>query len=157
MHSRYTSRRVDVPYYNPLYEQDFSGRTHGGVVALHGRGEHFPRGACRARRSTTSLQALPGGLQTGHYSITYCVTCHNERLKTGGLALDSVDLADVAAARRRVGEGRPQGARRHDAAAGRAAARRGRARRRSSSSLDGVARSRGAARRRTRAARWSTA
>jgi len=27
----------------------------------------------------------------------YCVTCHNQRLKTGGLTLDSPDLADVAA------------------------------------------------------------
>jgi mono/diheme cytochrome c family protein len=27
----------------------------------------------------------------------YCVTCHNARLKTGGLALDNVDLADVPA------------------------------------------------------------
>lgn len=26
----------------------------------------------------------------------YCVTCHNEKLKTGGLALDQLDLADVA-------------------------------------------------------------
>ena len=28
----------------------------------------------------------------------YCVTCHNERLETGGLALDRLDLADVGAA-----------------------------------------------------------
>jgi mono/diheme cytochrome c family protein len=27
----------------------------------------------------------------------YCVTCHNARLKTGGLALDNLDLADVPA------------------------------------------------------------
>ena len=26
---------------------------------------------------------------------TYCVTCHNQRLKTGGLALDRLDVADV--------------------------------------------------------------
>ena len=26
---------------------------------------------------------------------TYCVTCHNQRLKTGGLALDQVDLGEV--------------------------------------------------------------
>ena len=25
----------------------------------------------------------------------YCVTCHNQRLKTGGLALDNVDVANV--------------------------------------------------------------
>src|SRR6185369_14949643 len=28
---------------------------------------------------------------------TYCVTCHNERLKTGRLVLDRPELADVAA------------------------------------------------------------
>jgi mono/diheme cytochrome c family protein len=28
---------------------------------------------------------------------TYCVTCHNEKLKTGGLALDRAELSDVAA------------------------------------------------------------
>ena len=27
---------------------------------------------------------------------TYCVTCHNARLKTGGLALDGLDLAAAA-------------------------------------------------------------
>ena len=27
----------------------------------------------------------------------YCVTCHNQRLKTGGLSLEALDLADVAA------------------------------------------------------------
>src|SRR5205814_7354357 len=26
----------------------------------------------------------------------YCVTCHNERLKTGGLMLDKIDVEDVA-------------------------------------------------------------
>src|ERR1700704_1341802 len=27
---------------------------------------------------------------------TYCATCHNQRLKTGGLALDTLDLAAVS-------------------------------------------------------------
>ena len=27
---------------------------------------------------------------------TYCVTCHNQRLKTGGLALDTVNFDDIA-------------------------------------------------------------
>ena len=29
----------------------------------------------------------------------YCVTCHNDRLETGGLSLQGVDIADVAAHR----------------------------------------------------------
>jgi len=53
----------------------------------------------------------------------YCVTCHNERLKTGGLALDGLDLADVRAhadtwenvvRKLRVGAMPPHGARRPD-------------------------------------------
>jgi len=27
----------------------------------------------------------------------YCVTCHNDRLKTGGIELDTADLTNVAA------------------------------------------------------------
>jgi cytochrome c551/c552 len=27
----------------------------------------------------------------------YCVTCHNQRLKTGGLTLDNIDLSKVPA------------------------------------------------------------
>ena len=58
----------------------------------------------------------------------YCVTCHNERAKTGGLALDTIDFSDLARQRGRLGKSHPQSARRHDAAAGRGAARRGDAR-----------------------------
>ena len=47
----------------------------------------------------------------------YCVTCHNERTKTAGLTLDTMDLSNVAGRRRRVGESRAQGPGRDDAAA----------------------------------------
>jgi hypothetical protein len=30
------------------------------------------------------------------FVVTYCVACHNDRLKTGGLSLENMDLADVA-------------------------------------------------------------
>src|SRR5687767_1385932 len=55
---------------------------------------------------------------------TYCVSCHNERLKTAGLMLDTVDVSDPAAAadvweravrKMRVGMMPPQGAPRPDA------------------------------------------
>ncbi len=55
----------------------------------------------------------------------YCVTCHNDRLKTGGLALDTADLTNVAAGSdiwekvvRKLGAGvmPPPGMRRPDAA-----------------------------------------
>jgi len=54
----------------------------------------------------------------------YCVTCHNERLKTGGLSLDTVDVSNPAAAadvweravrKMRVGMMPPQGAPHPDA------------------------------------------
>ena len=40
----------------------------------------------------------------------YCVSCHNQRLKTADLALDTLDAATIAAARRTLGEGRAQAA-----------------------------------------------
>ena len=45
-------------------------------------------------RPATAVPAAPG-----HRSAldTYCVTCHNQRLKTGGLALDAMDLARAPA------------------------------------------------------------
>jgi len=55
----------------------------------------------------------------------YCITCHNQRLKTGGLALDGLDLQRVAAnaetwekvvRKLRLGVMPPAGARRPDAA-----------------------------------------
>ena len=56
---------------------------------------------------------------------TYCVTCHNQRLKTAGLALDAVDAATPARqsrdlgtviARLRAGSMPPAGRPRPDAA-----------------------------------------
>src|SRR5262245_9391438 len=56
----------------------------------------------------------------------YCVTCHNQRLKTGGLALDTLDIATVGdhaetwekvVLKLRVGAMPPHGMRRPDAAA----------------------------------------
>src|SRR6202044_2452533 len=53
----------------------------------------------------------------------YCVTCHNARLKTAGLTLDKMDLADVPASaevwekvirKLRAGAMPPAGARRPD-------------------------------------------
>jgi len=51
-----------------------------------------------------AVQLPPASAQTSAPSAaswramldTYCVTCHNERLKTGRLALDRIDLARVA-------------------------------------------------------------
>ena len=67
-------------------------------------------------------------LPSAHQDLiaTYCTSCHNERLKTAGLALDRISRRRRRQRGRRLGEGRPQGARRVDAAGRRAAARRAR-------------------------------
>ena len=41
-------------------------------------------------------QASPE-LSSKAFVDTYCVTCHNQRLKTAGLLLDTMDVTDVAA------------------------------------------------------------
>jgi hypothetical protein len=42
-------------------------------------------------------ERVPEPIGAQQVVATYCVTCHNEKLKTGGLALDRTELADVAA------------------------------------------------------------
>ena len=41
-------------------------------------------------------QTSTGNAPTRQILDRYCVTCHNERLKTAGLMLDQIDLEDVA-------------------------------------------------------------
>ncbi len=50
-------------------------------------------GAARARQETPSL-ASPAPESAGLVS-TYCLTCHNDRLKTGGLSLQGLGLDTV--------------------------------------------------------------
>ena len=50
-----------------------------------------PQSAAPARQPLTT--AVPAKT----FVDTYCVTCHNSRLKTGGLALDGLDLSNVGA------------------------------------------------------------
>ena len=48
----------------------------------------------------TFLRSATSDNQATHYRQilnTYCVTCHNQRLKTGGLMLDALSLEDVSA------------------------------------------------------------
>ena len=40
----------------------------------------------------------PAAADHGAVVTKYCVTCHNERAKTGGLSLDKVDIAAPVAA-----------------------------------------------------------
>jgi len=54
-----------------------------------------PQGGALSRAPLSGVPAPTADLQKT--VNTYCVTCHNDRLKTGGLALDRPELADVPA------------------------------------------------------------
>ncbi len=77
--------------------------------------------------SPTAAQSASSAAQPDYGGVVtkYCVTCHNQRLKTAGLALDTLDIANPAAGadpweravrKMRVGMMPPQGAPRPDAA-----------------------------------------
>ena len=51
----------------------------------------------QAPQSAPARTALAAGTIDRSVVDKYCVTCHNQRLKTGGLALDSSELTNVAA------------------------------------------------------------
>jgi mono/diheme cytochrome c family protein len=117
-------------------------------ATLHGGQAQQQRGPARAQRPATVSPAparssaakplrpvpiVPSHSQTSAMPVAtqrqlmdqYCVTCHNSRAKTGGIALDAVDLANVgphaevlerAVRRVRAGLMPPSGARRPDAA-----------------------------------------
>ena len=73
-----------------------------------------------------TVAVLPGQSPSAAHQATiqqYCVTCHNQRLKTGGLSLDTFDVANVRSnaetwesvvRKLRVGAMPPHGARRPD-------------------------------------------
>ena len=84
-------------------------------------------GAQSPSGSSSSSPAAATRPKADHREVVtkYCVSCHNERLKTGGLMLDTVDVSDPAAAaevweravrKMRVGMMPPQGAPHPDAA-----------------------------------------
>src|SRR3954468_7264886 len=60
--------------------------------AAAGTGRPAPRGGGLTPPAAQATPPLDPALLK-----TYCVTCHNDRLKTGGLALDTVSLDDIAA------------------------------------------------------------
>ena len=102
-----------------------------GAAGVVGRRQGRWVGDQRRRRATTPLaDAHRRHDQARALLDQYCVTCHNDRLKTANLSLQGLDLTKVGRPRRAVGEGDPQAARRRDAAAGSAAAAAGRVRRR---------------------------
>ena len=80
----------------------------------------FSRRSCIALFLSVAFPALPqvGDSRTA-FTTQYCVTCHNDRIRTGGLTLQSADLKNIAGATEiwekairkiRVGAMPPQGA-----------------------------------------------
>ena len=55
-------------------------------------------GACGIvlRQSAVAASASPSGASHRALLDRYCVTCHNARLKTAGLTLDTMDLSEIA-------------------------------------------------------------
>src|SRR5438105_4915985 len=48
--------------------------------------------------SASAMGRDRGAVPPRAFLDTYCVTCHNHRLKTAGVELDTTDVSDVAAA-----------------------------------------------------------
>ena len=64
-----------------------------GSLGTHATG---PRAEAAARnRTPPGQQAVSGATSPRALLDRYCVTCHNERLRTGGLALDALDVSRV--------------------------------------------------------------
>ena len=78
-------------------------------------------------QTTRSTEPSPARDDTRATVDKYCVTCHNQRLRTGSLALDAAGPRQRGGARRRLGEGDSTSAGGHDAARGSASTGRGRA------------------------------
>src|SRR5688500_15018712 len=66
-----------------LWSAQTASRATGGVAARQASATE------RTSRSTASVEAV---------LKQYCVSCHNQRAKTGGLALDTLDVHDVSGA-----------------------------------------------------------
>ena len=65
----------------------------GAAAALSAAQTGLPRPA-PSPAPAAAVAPAAGGTQASHALLTtYCVTCHNARLKTGGLALDGLDLS----------------------------------------------------------------
>ena len=80
--------------------------------------------AAGLQRQSAAAAETPGSSEQALLK-RYCITCHNDHLKTGGLSLDSVDVSNVGEQCRGVGEGRPQAPGGRDAAGGPPASGRG--------------------------------
>ncbi|HEX2460152.1 MAG TPA: c-type cytochrome domain-containing protein, partial [Vicinamibacterales bacterium] len=62
-----------------------------------GASAELPTATTRAAQSPASAGAVPPASTHRRTLDRYCVTCHNEKLKTAGLMLDVADVANPGA------------------------------------------------------------
>src|SRR4029077_19348265 len=78
------------------------GLTLAGIGFLHAQSTVAPatRGALRPRIGVaqTAAQPLPRPAHDRTLLTQYCIGCHNDKLKTAGLALDTLNLDSVGEA-----------------------------------------------------------
>ena len=77
-------------------ERMFGGRLARCAVVCFA-GFVLPAGTAGAQPASATSAALESAASERAVIDRYCVTCHSDRLQTGGLSLEGVDLADVAA------------------------------------------------------------
>ena len=102
----------------------FALLTLGWLVAASGNNV----GAAGPSQQPPSVPSSPAASAASPFQPVlqkYCITCHNQTLRTAGLALDTFDVAKPARQSGRLGAGDREAARRLDAAVRDAAARRG--------------------------------
>src|SRR5438093_6540184 len=100
----YAGSRLQAGHRGP-YPMRINVRQVGGLCAaviiaavpLGVHGHAASRASSRNARAGAAPAVMPAADQRSVLD-KYCVTCHNERLKTAELLLDKVDPADVAAA-----------------------------------------------------------
>jgi mono/diheme cytochrome c family protein len=66
-----------------------------GLVAICATGARYVNARALQTAAPAASPATPA-LSTSDFFSKYCVTCHNDRLKTAGLQLDSLDVNHVA-------------------------------------------------------------
>lgn len=60
------------------------------VTTVHAAGQNGPKPAAVSSQATANTRALDRALLD-----KYCITCHSDKLKTGGLTLERVDINDL--------------------------------------------------------------
>src|SRR5687767_10216388 len=66
------------------------------LFQVNGIGTTYPAAAMVTALQQPAPSPVPGDSEVRALLDRYCVTCHNERLKTAGLLLDKLDLSRIS-------------------------------------------------------------